>query len=198
MRYFFVLVVSYLLGSIPFGLMFSRWWAKIDVRQYGSGNIGMTNVLRSAGYLPALFTLLGDCGKGVIAVLLAKAVVTMPLLWFLAGITAVVGHNWPVFLRFKGGKGIATMAGVLFTLWPALASILGLIWFLVLIISRYISLSSIIAVSSFPVLLLIFRVGWPQFAVGTVVAAFTVYKHRDNIERLRQGKEFRFGEKINS
>ncbi|HHY09045.1 MAG TPA: glycerol-3-phosphate 1-O-acyltransferase PlsY [Firmicutes bacterium] len=198
MNFFFVLLISYLIGSIPFGLLFGRWWANIDVRQFGSGNIGMTNVLRSAGTLPAALTLLGDCGKGAVAVLLAKAAVSTPFLWLLAGTAAVMGHNWPVFLKFKGGKGVATIAGVLFTLWPVIALVLAAIWVLVLILFRYISLSSIAAACSLPLLLLIFRVGWLELALGAVVAAFTIYRHRDNIERLRQGTEFRFGERVNS
>ncbi|NLJ80428.1 MAG: glycerol-3-phosphate 1-O-acyltransferase PlsY [Firmicutes bacterium] len=196
MKFILVLAVNYLVGSIPFGLLFGRWWAQIDVRQHGSGNIGMTNVLRAAGYLPAFFTLVCDVGKGVLAVLLAKTVSADPFFWLLAGIAAVMAHNWPLFLKFKGGKGVAAMAGVLLTVRPIVALILAIIWFLVVFIYRYISLASIVVVAIFPFLLLFFRVQWSEFLLALIIAAVTVYKHRSNIKRLRRGTEFKFGQKV--
>ncbi|HHY15191.1 MAG TPA: glycerol-3-phosphate 1-O-acyltransferase PlsY [Firmicutes bacterium] len=196
MKYIIVLIFSYLLGSIPFGLLMGKWWAKVDVRQYGSGNIGMTNVLRTAGYVPALITLLGDVGKGYAAVFLATGVTDSVFLALLAGVAAVVGHNWPVFLRFRGGKGVATAAGVVLAVRPWSALVLFLIWLGVLVRFRYISLASIVVAICLPFVLLLFGVSLWEFALALVLGIFTVLRHRSNIERLRSGTEFRFGEKI--
>ena len=196
MKYIIVLIFSYLLGSIPFGLLMGKWWAKVDVRQYGSGNIGMTNVLRTAGYVPALITLLGDVGKGYAAVFLATGVTDSVFLALLAGVAAVVGHNWPVFLRFRGGKGVATAAGVVLAVRPWSALVLFLIWLGVLVRFRYISLASIVVAICLPFVLLLFGVSLWEFALALVLGIFTVLRHRSNIERLRSGTEFRFGEII--
>jgi glycerol-3-phosphate acyltransferase PlsY len=112
MKYILILATCYLLGSIPFGLLVGKWLAKVDVREHGSGNIGMTNVLRTVGYFCAFLTLVGDMGKGVVAVLLGRHFVGDSTFTLIAGIFAVLGHNWPVFLGFKGGKGVATIGGV--------------------------------------------------------------------------------------
>lgn len=196
MKYIVVLIFSYLLGSIPFGLLMGKWWSKVDVREYGSGNIGMTNVLRTAGSIPAFITLLGDGGKGYAAVFLATKVTGNLFLALLAGIAAVVGHNWPVFLRFRGGKGVATAAGVVLAVRPWSALILFLIWLGVLVKFRYISLASIVVAICLPFVLLIFGVSLWEFALALLLSSFTVLRHRSNIERLRAGTEFRFGEKI--
>lgn len=198
MRYIIVIVLSYLLGSIPFGLLVARWYSKIDIRTLGSGNIGMTNVLRTAGIVPAVLTLIGDVGKSIVAVVLAKYFTGDPFLPLLAGSFATIGHNWPVFLNFKGGKGVASAAGMLLAYKPMLLMILGIIWLIVLNFSRYISLSSIVAAFCLPIVMLFFSVGWPELTLGIIVATITIYRHKGNIERLRQGKEFRFGEKANS
>lgn len=196
MKHLLVLLLSYLLGSIPFGLLIGRWWSKVDVRKYGSGNIGMTNVLRTVGYIPALFTLLGDGGKGLLAVLLAAEVTDNPFFALLAGTAAVIGHNWPVFLHFRGGKGVATAAGAVLAVRPWSGLVLFIIWLAVLVRFRYISLSSIVAGVCLPFVLLIFGVSLWEFALAALLGAFTVIRHRSNIERLRAGTEFRFGEKI--
>lgn len=196
MKYILVLVISYLLGSIPFGLLAGKLWAKVDVREHGSGNIGMTNVLRTAGVFCAIITLIGDAGKGVVAVLMARHFISDPTFALIAGILAVIGHNWPIYLRFKGGKGVATVAGVLVAFHPMVAAVLLVIWLLVLLISRYISLASIVVAFCLPIVLFIFRAGWLEVLLATIVAAFTIYRHRSNIERLRQGTEFRFGQKV--
>lgn len=195
MKVIFVFLAAYVLGSIPFGLIISRLWVKVDIRQHGSGNIGMTNVLRTVGYVPALFTLLFDSGKGVLAVLLAQLVTDDPFLWFACGTMAVVGHNWSVFLRFKGGRGVATTAGVLLATQPAITGILFIIWVLVVVLTKYVSLASITVAVVFPICLLLFKVSLPELLLGTVVAAFTVFRHRPNIQRLLQGTEYKFGEK---
>lgn len=197
MKYILVFAVSYLLGSIPFGLLTTKLFAGVDVRKHGSGNIGMTNVLRTTGYFCALITLIGDMGKGVAAVLLGSYFLGDATLTLISGIMAVVGHNWSLFLRFKGGKGIATIGGVLLAYQPLAAAILAVIWVAVLIFSRYISLASIVVAFCFPMILIILKTNALEVVLAIIVATFTIFKHRSNIERLRNGTEYRFGQKVN-
>lgn len=196
MKFILIFALCYFLGSIPFGLLVGRWWARVDVREYGSGNIGMTNVLRTTGWFCALLTLIGDMGKGTLSVYLARNAGFDPTICLIAGIFAVVGHNWPIFLRFKGGKGVATIAGVLIAYQPIVAAILLAIWLAVLLIWRYISLASIVVAVCLPFVLVMVQSRAIEVALATVVAALTVFKHRSNIERLRQGTEYRFGQKV--
>ncbi|HBG08772.1 MAG: glycerol-3-phosphate 1-O-acyltransferase PlsY [Limnochordia bacterium] len=196
MTHVLVLAAAYVLGSIPFGLLMGKWWAKVDVRQYGSGNIGMTNVLRTAGYVPGLLTLAGDLGKGAIAVFLAKRFLGEPFWSLLAGACAMAGHNWPLFLGFKGGKGVATVAGVLLVFRPLAALVLLTIWLGMLLAFRYISLASITVAACLPLVLAFMGAEWFELGLGTIVGAVTVYRHRSNIERLRKGTEFRVGERV--
>src|SRR5690554_1198637 len=197
MKYSLVFAVSYLLGSIPFGLLTTKLFAGVDVRKHGSGNIGMTNVLRTTGYFCALITLIGDMGKGIAAVLLGSYFLGDATLTLISGIMAVVGHNWSLFLRFKGGKGIATIGGVLLAYQPLAAAILAVIWVAVLIFSRYISLASIVVAFCFPIILIILKTNALEVVLAIIVATFTIFKHRSNIERLRNGTEYRFGQKVN-
>ncbi len=197
MNYILIAIISYLLGSIPFGLLVGKWLAKVDVRKHGSGNIGMTNVLRTAGPFSAILTLIGDMGKGIVAVLLARNFGGDGIFALVAGILAVVGHNWPVFLRFRGGKGVATIAGVLVAYQPAVAAVLVVVWLAVLLAFRYISLASIVVAFCLPIVLGIFRADVREVALAVIVAGFTIFKHRSNIDRLRKGTEFRFGQKVN-
>jgi len=196
MKYILVFAVSYLLGSIPFGLLTTKLFAGVDVRKHGSGNIGMTNVLRTTGYFCALITLIGDMGKGIAAVLLGSYFLGDATWILVSGIMAVVGHNWSLFLRFKGGKGIATIGGVLLAYQPLVAAILAVIWVAVLIFSRYISLASIVVAFCFPVVLIILKANALEVVLAIIVATVTILKHRSNIERLRNGTEYRFGQKV--
>ena len=123
----------------------------------------MTNVLRTVGYVPALLTLIFDSGKGVLAVLLAKLVTDDPFLWFACGTMAVAGHNWSIFLQFRGGRGVATTAGVLLATQPAITGILFIIWVLVVTLTKYVSLASIIVAVVFPICLFFFKVPLPNF-----------------------------------
>ncbi len=186
-----VLVVAYLLGSVPFGLVLTRAMGLGDIRTIGSGNIGATNVLRTGNKLAALLTLLLDGGKGAVAVLLAR--------WLaggeaaqLAALAAFVGHLYPVFAGFKGGKGVATFLGVLLALhWP-----LGLaacaVWLASVAIFRISSLGALCAAALSPVLAL--GLGVPRFTLLCIVlAALVFWRHRQNIDRLRRGEEPRLG-----
>jgi len=190
----FVLVVSYLLGSISFGYLLAKYWKGIDIRQFGSGNVGTTNVFRTLGPVPGIMVFLGDFLKGTVGAWLG--------LWagsewtgVLAGFAAMAGHSYPVFLNFKGGKVIATGVGVLFALDYKAALIALAIWAVVLFLFRYVSLASIIAAGSVPVMLMIFREPIPFIVFGLLGAGFAIYKHRPNIQRLRAGTEPRAGKK---
>ena len=207
-----VLLAGYLLGSLPFGYLAGRWLRGIDLRQHGSGSTGATNVLREVGKGPALVVFLLDVGKGIAAVLLARAVLEPlgePLgsgAWLIdsgvvaAGLAALAGHIWPVWLGWKGGKAVATGLGMLIGLtWPVGLACFG-IFLTVLTISRIVSLSSVVAALSLPLLML----GWftgngmglrlPYLALAVITTLLVVWRHRSNIRRLLAGTEPRLGQ----
>ena len=186
----FALAIGYALGSIPFGLLVTRLGGKGDVRSIGSGNIGATNVLRTGSKGLAAATLLLDALKGTAAVLIARALFDGAETYAAAG--ALIGHLYPVWLRFRGGKGVATLLGILIALLPAAAAIFVIVWLAVLAITRFSSLSGIIAALSAPVsaALLGEELLFPAL-VG--FALLVVWKHRANIARLAAGKEPRVG-----
>ncbi len=186
-----VAIAAYLLGSVPFGIVMARLFGLGDLRQIGSGNIGATNVLRTGNRLAALLTLLGDAGKGGFAVLLARA------LWGedaaqLAGLAAFLGHCYPVFLRFRGGKGVATWLGTLWALaWP-LGLAASATWLAVFALSRISSLGGLSAAA------LSVLWGWwlglaPMLGLLIALAALIFWRHRANITRLLAGDEPRMG-----
>jgi glycerol-3-phosphate acyltransferase PlsY len=187
------LVCGYLLGSIPFGLIAARLGGVGDIRNIGSGNIGATNVLRTGRRDLALLTLLGDAGKGAAAVLLAGALFS-PLCAVLAGAAAFLGHVFPVWLRFKGGKGVATFFGILFAVaWPVgLAA--GATWIVMALIFRFSSLAALAAAALAPVWFLLLHQATPErlgLAMGTALLIFL--RHDANIRRLLKGEEPRIG-----
>jgi glycerol-3-phosphate acyltransferase PlsY len=199
--YVWIPVFGYLLGSIPFGLILGKIFGKADVRAEGSGNIGATNVARVAGTFAGVLTLALDAAKGAAAVLLAAHFTNDSAGWMVAaGLAALVGHCFPVWLKFHGGKGVATAAGLFLALCPwALASSLSL-FIIVVIVSRYVSLGSIAAAASMP--LFVYLLWAPQHAPPLVVdfgafaaAILVIYKHDANIQRLVEGREPRFGKK---
>ena len=185
------LVLAYLLGSIPFGLVLTRLAGMGDVRKIGSGNIGATNVLRTGRKDIALGTLILDGGKGAVAVLVAGAIYG-PSAAILAALGAFLGHLFPVYLGFRGGKGVATFLGI----WLALAFWVGaaacLVWLIVAALFRYSSLAALIAVAATPVAAL-YLVDHLHMELGVFLAAFVMLKHRDNIKRLVRGEESRIG-----
>jgi len=196
-------VSAYLLGSIPFGLILGKIFGSGDVRAEGSGNIGATNVARVAGPLAGILTLLLDGAKGAAAVLLAERYSNGSAMWMIiAGLAALIGHCFPIWLKFKGGKGVATAAGVYLALSP-LAFLAGLILFILVVgFWRYVSLGSISAAAAMPMLLYFL---WaphhappPVITFGALaVAMLIVYKHDANLQRLVNGQEpkFSFGKK---
>lgn len=186
------LIFGYLLGSIPFGLLLTRMAGLGDVRNIGSGNIGATNVLRTGNKGLAAATLLLDAFKGTAAVVLAGRF--GPDMAVIAGFGAFIGHLYPVWLKFRGGKGVATYLGVLLGLLPLGFLIFAVIWLAVAFISRYSSLAALIAAIVVPVAL--FVLGYIQIAeLLTVMSAITIWKHRANIGRLLSGEESRIGGK---
>jgi len=200
--------VAFLLGSIPFGLIFTKSKG-IDLRSTGSKNIGATNVLRSAGKIPALLTLLGDMTKGAIPVIICRYVmghIDVSLqteermiaedLWpGVVGLAAVLGHMFSVFLSFKGGKGVATGLGVMLAYSPAVAGIMLIIWIAVALIFRISSLAAITAVSIMPVIFILIGASHVKVTIGIIIAAFIIYKHKSNIKNLIAGTESRIGKK---
>ena len=218
--YFAVAIIGYLLGSIPCGLLIGKRFAKTDIRQVGSGKTGMTNVMRVAGKKAAALSLVLDIAKGAVAVLIAGVIFRdytqakeVPFTWIgsakvLAAMAAIAGHNWSIFLRFKGGRGVATfMGGLLALYWPA-AAIGGICVLGIGFRTKYMSLGSIIgAVSAFILImsLHILRVDfftilrYPPFeyVIFSMVGAIFIYViHRDNIIRLFNGTERKIGEKV--
>jgi glycerol-3-phosphate acyltransferase PlsY len=184
---------GYLIGSISFGLIVTRLAGVGDLRAIGSGNIGATNVLRTGRRDLALVTLLGDAGKGAAAVLLAGALVSPPAA-AVAGGAAFVGHCFPVWLRFRGGKGVATFFGILLALaWPV-GLIAGAIWVATAAISRFSSLAALTAAAAAPVILVALRRSTPERLVVLVaIAALIFLRHHENIGRLLRGEEPRLG-----
>ena len=190
------LVASYLIGAIPVGLLVARAAGGFDIRGKGSGNIGATNVLRTLGPVPAVLTLLGDVVKGYLAVRVAEVLGPEPA-WGAAGaLLAVVGNCWPVFLRFRGGKGMATALGAFLALVPKAVLPAAVLFIAIVAISRYVSLASIAAVLVLPVG--VFALGYPRASTGAAALAALVilWRHRENIRRLADGKENRLGGRL--
>jgi len=189
-------VLAYLIGSLSFAVIVSRALGLPDPHSYGSGNPGATNVLRSGSKKAAILTLLGDTLKGVIAVVLAKAFAAQFGISetgvALVAITVFLGHLFPVFFGFKGGKGVATAAGVLWALDWRVGLGLTLIWALVFAVTRVSSLSALIGSACAPVLAYVFLGGVPAFYAALVMAALLIWRHKDNIGRLLSGEESAF------
>jgi glycerol-3-phosphate acyltransferase PlsY len=180
------LLAGYLLGSIPFGLLLTRWTGKGDIREIGSGNIGATNVLRTGSKALAATTLLLDVAKGAAAVLVAQQLWPDAVNFAAAG--ALVGHLYPVWLRFKGGKGVATMLGILVPLFWQAALVFAVIWVGLFLIARISSLAGMIAAASAPVTAAILG-EQSLFPMLLGFALLVVWKHRENIRRLAKGEE---------
>jgi glycerol-3-phosphate acyltransferase PlsY len=179
---------AFVLGSIPFGVIIAKTRG-IDLRKTGSGNIGATNVLRSVGKWAAGFTLLGDMSKGALPVLLAMYLQFNELACGLIGISAILGHDYSVFSRFKGGKGVATSLGVLLVYSPAVGVLSIAIWIIALAVWRYSSLSALIAFSLVPLNIYLLNPSANKLIFGIIIMLLIIYKHKDNIERLIKGTE---------
>ena len=201
-RYSIPILLSYLVGAIPLGYIIGKLWKGIDIREHGSGNIGFTNVLRVVGTVPGAIALILDIGKGVAAVVgiarLGEA--NLGILPVLCGIAAIIGHNWTIYLGFKGGKGIATTIGVFIALEPIATLVSLVVWIIVVAITRYVSLGSILFAISLPIAIFVIKLAGKQYITAVLVVAifamvFAVYKHRSNIGRLLNGTERKIGQK---
>lgn len=191
LRYAIIVVVAYLLGNISTGVIVSNLVAHKDIRKSGSGNAGATNMLRTYGWLPSVLTLAGDCLKAVVATLIGK-LVGGDYGMLMAGVAVVVGHNWPVFYGFRGGKGIAASLGLILVTSPLIALILLAEQVAVVALTRYMSVASIISAFLYPILTWIF---YPhdlaRIVASVVVGALALFSHRANIARLIQRNENR-------
>ncbi|MEW6726365.1 MAG: glycerol-3-phosphate 1-O-acyltransferase PlsY [Bacillota bacterium] len=187
-----LVLISYLLGALPFGYLVAKAIRGVDITAHGSGNIGATNVWRVLGPLPGTLVLAADVGKGALAVWLGR-VYGAPEVELLTGAAAVIGHGWSVFLGFRGGKMIATSGGVLLMLSP-LATLGGfIVWAVTLAVSRYVSLASIITAVSIPLWFYYLGFSRDYLIFTSILAAAAIYKHRSNIKRLIHGNEYKFG-----
>ncbi len=193
MTLFFLLLFSYLIGAIPTGVILTRLFGGTDVRNSGSGNIGATNVYRVAGRTLGILTLVGDCLKGVIPVLVATNSFELSAAHIgLVALAAFLGHCYPIYLGFKGGKGVATALGIFLVLSPLSVLCLLGVFVAVLYLWRFISLASITAAATVPFLVLLFERSAPLFVAGLIIAGIVIWRHRENIRRLRSGTENRF------
>lgn len=191
MKWVGMILLCYFIGSIPFSYLVSRSMGGIDIRTKGSGNVGATNVLRTMGIPAAILAFVGDLGKGILAAWIGLLVGGESMAAVCA-VAAVIGHCYTVFLGFRGGKGVAASGGILFFLMPEVGVILLGIFLLVAIFTRYVSLASCTVAVVLPVAVLATHQNMSYFWMSLVLAIIVVFKHRDNIKRLRAGVEPRF------
>lgn len=189
-----LVILAYLIGSIPFSYFFSRLIGGVDIRSKGSGNVGATNVLRNLGVGAAILALSGDVIKGLVAAWLG-VYFGGPILGALCAMAAIIGHCWPVFLNFKGGKGVATSAGIVAFLMPAAVAILLVVFILIVAISKYVSLGSVSVAFLLPIVALLIGADIAYILLSILIAVLVIYKHRENIKRLRAGVEPKVKEK---
>jgi acyl phosphate:glycerol-3-phosphate acyltransferase len=193
----FLVLVSYLLGSISFGYIITKKIKGVDIRKLGSGNTGATNISRVVGTKYAVLVLILDALKGLAAILLSSYLSGEMWVILLCGLTVIAGHNWPVFFAFKGGRGAATTLGVFLGLAPIATVIVFAIFILVIMITRYVSLGTIVAAIAIPVSMFILKYDTGYIIFGLAVCFILIWKHIPNIKRLMKGKESKWGEKIN-
>ncbi len=193
MKLAFLSLAAFLIGSMPFGQIMAGIRG-IDLQKVGSGNIGATNVLRTTGKLPALATLAGDFAKGMAAVLLARYFDTGIVSQGAVGIMAVLGHNYSIFLKFRGGKGVATSLGVLSIYAPPAALTTVIIWLMTVALTRYSSLGAITSFSSLPFAVFLLDAK-EKLPIAIIISIILLVRHKDNIRRLIAGTESRIGRK---
>ena len=189
------IIAAYLLGSVPFAMISSKLFGLADPRTYGSGNPGATNVLRSGNKKAALFTLIGDAAKGAVAVIVAQQMGLTVTQIGLVALAVFIGHLYPIFLKFKGGKGVATAAGVLLALDPILGLAVAGTWLFVAYVSRYSSLAAVLAAAAAPIYQILMHGGDGRTLVVGIIAMALIGKHWENIQRLLAGKESKIGGK---
>ncbi len=185
MDYLVIIIISYLLGSIPFGLLLTKLFLKKDIRDIGSGNIGATNVLRTGNKIVGYSTLLLDILKAILPVIYIKF--NYPDFIYISSLSVFLGHVFPIWLRFNGGKGVATYVGILFSINLIYGLVFGLTWIIIFLFSKYSSLSSLIGSLSIPVYL--FIVNGDQIIFFIIMFVLIFYTHRENIKRLKNKEE---------
>jgi len=191
-----LIILAFIIGSIPVGVLVAKTKG-IDLKMVGSGNIGATNVLRSLGKGPAALTLLGDVMKGVIVVALGKYFGMGTFYQGLIGLSAILGHNFSLFLRFRGGKGVATSLGVFILYSPQTALITSIIWAVVVLTTKYSSLGALISFGLLPLnVILLDSDSKDKLPIAFLVTIFILLRHSDNIRRLMKGTERRIGERV--
>lgn len=191
------LSTAYLIGAIPTGFLFAKYIKGIDIRTFGSGNVGATNVYRTIGKAPGFAVLFLDILKGALPVAIlpmifkldASSSISMDSYKLLIGASSIAGHVWTIFLNFKGGKGVATTAGVMIVLVPKVVLIAFILWVIIFAISRYVSLASIIASISLPLSALAFKMEKSLVVFLAILCALGIYTHKSNIKRLLKGEE---------
>ena len=187
-------IIGYLLGCIPSGVLISKAYGIRDIRKHGSGNSGTTNVLRTLGWLPSVLTLICDCLKGYVACLIGKHLCGDPAM-LVGGLCAILGHDFPVFMGFKGGKGIATSLGLIIAINPWLALALLVVQIIAVALTRYMSVASLITTVAFPILVGFTERGRENFPLflgaACIASALSLFGHRSNIQRLIHGEENR-------
>ena len=193
----FLLILGYGLGSIPTGMLIARWQQGVDIRQVGSGNIGMTNVLRAVGKGAAALTLVGDLLKGLIPTLLALLWLTSPWAIGLVGLAAIVGHMYPLFASFHGGKGVATTLGVFIPLLQGPLLLAFLVWAACVALRRQVSLGSLAAAIALPLAALFWGSPTAYAVYASMAAALIWYRNGDNIRRLLAGIDPTIGQRLN-
>ncbi|WP_303859545.1 glycerol-3-phosphate 1-O-acyltransferase PlsY [Alkalibaculum bacchi] len=189
MKDIIIVIICYLIGSISFSFLLTKFKLRKDIREFGSGNAGTTNVLRVLGRKYAVMVLIGDVLKGVIAVLIGRFFGSSQVVTILCGLAVVIGHNWPALMGFRGGKGIATSIGVFLVYDPTVALVCIAIGIVIIAVSKYVSLGSICGMAIFPLVNLAFSRGIQNFIFAFIIAAIVIYKHRANIGRLVKGTE---------
>lgn len=183
-------LLAYLIGSIPSGLIISKRFYNIDLREHGSKNIGTSNAYRTLGKKPAFVIFLADVSKGIAGVFIGQFLCPeIPWVFVFGGVMSMIGHNWSIYLKFKGGKGVATGLGVLLMLSPKVTSAVFLIWLLVILTTRYASLASITAAVCVPWLMWFWHEKIEFFYFALLAALFVLVRHRANIKRLLTGSE---------
>lgn len=198
-NYLIIILVSYFIGSISTSYIIAKRMIGVDIRTQGSGNAGSTNVLRTLGKKAGILTFVGDLLKGVIAVLIAKVIATIAhtdvaTASYIAVVFVVIGHNWPIYLGFRGGKGVATSLGAMIAVNPVIALSCFAFFILIVYVTKYVSLGSVLGICTSPIIM--FFIGnYKGLAVTLFLSASVIFKHRENIKRLLNGTERKIGEK---
>jgi len=195
MKLFSLILFAFLLGSIPFGVVVAKVYG-VNLKKVGSGNIGATNVLRAMGKGPALLTLVGDVLKGSLAVVAGRYFLHSASLEGIIGLSAIVGHNFSLFLRFRGGKGVATSIGVLLIYSPKVGVLTAILWLIVMLVTRYSSLGAIVSFGVLPFGIYVLDYTQEKLIISVLIAFLLIFRHTDNIKRLLQGTEPKIGKRV--